>query len=261
VNKDINGKRGVQSFDIGMNIFKILLNENRSMKLKEIAEVAEMPDPKVHRYIVSMVRSGLVKQNEDNLKYELGPLAMRMGLIAMNQIDRIQAGLDVITQLCSEIEETTALSTWSNDGPIVIRWVRPKKMVSISVTTGTSLPMITTASGRVFGAFLSSETYAHLIEKELKSSKVPTKYNSKDAIDRLFEQTRQQGFAAIKETHEADGVTSVGAPVFKADGKITLVIAIVGLRGVLDLNPDGQVIQSLLKATSSLSKVLGFLGS
>lgn len=252
------GKYGVQSFEIGMQIIAVILNSHGSMKLKEIAAATGMPSSKVHRYMVSMVRTGLVEQDENNSKYDLGPLALNIGLVAVDRLDSIKIALDAISDLCDEINETTALSTWSPNGPIVVRWVRPRKPVAISVTTGTALSMVTTASGRIFGAYLPAETYNHLVEKEIASNTLPNSLCSHSAIDKLYADTRKMGIAIIDDHHLAQGLAAIGAPVFDSQNKIALTLAVVGVEGKLDTRPESPIAESLKRKASSLSKRLGF---
>lgn len=259
--KKKEGKHGVQSFEIGMQILQVILNGPRGMKLKEIASTADMPPSKVHRYIVSMVRSGLIEQDEDSTRYDLGPLAMTIGLVAVDRIDRIKLGLKAISDLCDETNETTALSIWSHNGPIVVRWFRPPRPVAVSVTTGTALSMVTTASGCTFGAYLPPEKYDHLLKSELASPSLPEKLRSRSAIEKRYKTTREMGVSIVEGHHLASGVAAIGAPVFNAQNEIALVITVVGLEGKLDTNLDGPVVMSLRQKALTLSKRLGFKDS
>jgi DNA-binding IclR family transcriptional regulator len=258
VNKEKIGKHGVQSMDIGLQILQVIVNGHRGMMLKEIASAAAMPVSKVHRYLVSMVRSGLVEQNQDSSKYDLGPFALNIGLVAFGRLDRIQVGLNAIAELCAEIDETTALSTWSPNGPIVIRWERPKRPVTVGIVTGTALEMITTVSGRVFGAYLAPETYAHLIQREIESADIPSEIRSHSAITKLFADIRQAGLSIIESNHMNPGVAAIGVPVFNARNEITFVMSAVGFEGRLDTNLDGNVVKKLKAHSLQLSTKLGY---
>ena len=260
VGEEKDGKHGVQSLEIGMRVLQAILDGHRGMMLKDIASAAGMPASKVHRYLVSMVRTGLVEQETNSSRYDLGPFALNIGLVAADRLDRIQAGLNAIAELCIEIEETTALATWSPNGPIVVRWERPRRALTVSVATGTALNMITTASGRIFGAYLPPETYESLIEKELKSPDLPSEFLSRAAVAKLFAETRQAGLAIVESHHLASGVAAVSAPVFNAANEITLAMSAVGFLGMLDTSVDGPVIKALKAAALRLSRRLGYQG-
>jgi len=252
------GKHGVQSLEIGMQILQAIVNGHRGMMLKEIAAAVGMPTSKVHRYLVSLVRTGLVEQQMNGSRYDLGPFALNVGLVAMDRLDRVQAGLNTIVELCAELGEVTALATWTANGPIVIRWERPARPVSISVITGTALNMLTTVSGRIFGAYLPPERYDHLIENELKSPDLPEELRSRAEVDKLFAEIRTTGLAVIDSNHLLKGVAAVSAPVFNSAGEITLAMSVVGFQGILDTSPDGPVVRALKASALKLSKKLGY---
>ena len=75
------GVHGVQSLEIGIGVLKVLMESGASLMLKEIAAAADMPSSKAHRYLVSLIRAGLVEQDPQNSKYDLGPLAIPLGLM------------------------------------------------------------------------------------------------------------------------------------------------------------------------------------
>ena len=110
VAKDNEGKNGVQSLEIGMTILRAISRGHRAMMLKDIAAAADMPASKVHRYIVSLVRSGLVEQDPGTSRYDLGPFALSLGLVAVDRLDRVKLGLSTIADLRDEINQTIALA-------------------------------------------------------------------------------------------------------------------------------------------------------
>jgi DNA-binding IclR family transcriptional regulator len=251
------GKHGVQSFEIGMRIAKSLLDGRPAMMLKDIADASGLPTPKTHRYLVSMIRSGLVVQDPITSRYDLGPLALQIGLTAMDRLDRIQLGLAAISDLRNEVNEATALASWTENGPTVIRWERPYRPISLSVVTVGSLPLLTTASGRAFAAYLPQERLKRLLEAELHNSAVPRKLRSRAAVSRIFEEVRAEGLAVVSSDHWQSGVVSIGAPVFNAADEVTLVVTVIGIDGMLDVRAKGSIAVALRKAARTLSERLG----
>jgi DNA-binding IclR family transcriptional regulator len=73
-----------------MGILKAMVFGKRSMMLKDIAAAADMPPSKAHRYLVSLIRSGLVEQDPLTSRYNLGPFALNIGLVAIDRLDRIR---------------------------------------------------------------------------------------------------------------------------------------------------------------------------
>ena len=137
MSEELEGKHGVQSLEVGMGILKAMVFGKRSMMLKDIAAAADMPPSKAHRYLVSLIRSGLVEQDPLTSRYNLGPFALNIGLVAIDRLDRIRLGLAAISELRDEINETTALAVWGDNGPVIVRWERPRRPITVNVVTGT----------------------------------------------------------------------------------------------------------------------------
>lgn len=256
-----HGKHGVQSFEIGMRVLHVLLAGEPAMMLKDIAAAAGMPAPKVHRYMVSLVRTGLVEQDPSTLLYSLGPFALKIGLVAADRLDGIELGLAAIARLRNAIDEATALATWTGNGPVVVRWERSSRPVAISVATGTALDMISTASGRVFGAWLAPQLWRPLIDARRRAGPLPRPLGRRGAVDELFEATRSQGLAVVDAGHASAGVAAIGAPVFDRRGEITLAMSVVGIHGMLDTSVCGRPARALKAAAHALSERLGHCGA
>ncbi|WP_341646520.1 IclR family transcriptional regulator [Thauera sp. SDU_THAU2] len=256
-NDELEGKHGVQSLEVGMSILRAMATGRRSMMLKDIAQAAGMPPSKAHRYLVSLIRSGLVEQDRLTSRYDLGPFALNLGLVALDRVDRIRLGLMAINDLRDATNETVALSVWSDGGPVVVRWERPRRPITVNVVTGTHLSLLRSAGGRVFAAWLPERQTEALIARELDSGKAPAGVASMDDARALLAQVREAGMAVITGDYFARGVEAAAAPVFNFNNEITMAIAMVGVEGSMDLAPDGATLLALRSAAADLSRRLG----
>ncbi|ATE61577.1 IclR family transcriptional regulator [Thauera sinica] len=256
MSEELEGKHGVQSLEVGMAILRAMAAGKRSMMLKDIAIAASMPPSKAHRYLVSLIRSGLVEQDRLTSRYDLGPFALNLGLVALDRIDRIRLGLAAITDLRDVTNETTSLAVWSDDGPVVVRWERPRRPITVNVVTGTSLSLLSSAAGRVFAAWLPERQTEALLLKEIEAGKAPGVASLAQARAVLAE-VREQGAAILSRGYFARGVEAAAAPVFNFKNEITMSIALVGVEGSMDLTPGSPTLDELRRATHELSLRLG----
>ena len=95
MSEELEGKHGVQSLEVGMGILKAMVGGKRSMMLKDIAASAKMPPSKAHRYLVSLIRVGLVEQDPLTSRYNIGPFALKIGLVAIDRLDRVRSAEDL----------------------------------------------------------------------------------------------------------------------------------------------------------------------
>ena len=78
-----DAQHGVQSFEVGAAVLRaVVRGQQRLMTLKDVAAAAEMPPSKAHRYLVSLIRTGLIEQDPLTSRYKLGPFALDIGLVA-----------------------------------------------------------------------------------------------------------------------------------------------------------------------------------
>lgn len=257
MNEEREGQAGVQSLEIGMGILRAMVKGHRAMMLKDIAAAAGMPPSKAHRYLVSLIRAGLVDQDAATSRYDLGAFALNIGMVAIDRLDRVRLGLAAITDLRDRINETTALAIWSEGGPVIVRWERPRRPITVNVVTGAQMNLLNSASGRVFAAWLPKARVAPIIAEELKTLRLPEDLRSKAGVDRMLERVRSDGVAAIAEGYFAQGVEALAAPVFNLKREITMALTVVGVRGTTDFRLDGLVVTELKRAAADLSRRLG----
>ncbi len=258
MSEELEGKHGVQSLEVGMGILKAMVTGKRSMMLKDIAAAADMPPSKAHRYLVSLIRTGLVEQDPHTSRYNLGPFALNIGLVAIDRLDRIRLGLAAISDLRDEINETTALAIWGDNGPVIVRWERPRRPITVNVVTGTTLGLLSSAAGRVFGAWLPAGQTRAIVRRELESRKnLPAGVETVEDAEALLAEVRNRGVSAISGDYIFRGVEAVAAPVFNFKNELTMSMVIVGVEGSIDMGPDSTVIARLKDAADSLSRRLG----
>ncbi|GAB4211966.1 MAG: IclR family transcriptional regulator [Rhodoferax sp.] len=256
-NRETEGKNGVQSLEIGMTILRAIGEGHRAMMLKDIAAAVGMPASKVHRYMVSLVRAGMVEQDALSSRYDLGPFALNLGLVAVDRLDRIKLGLAAIAELRDQINQTTALSVWSDHGPVIIRTMRPYRPITVNVVTGSALQLLTSASGRVFCAWLARTTTDALVARERATLALPPELQTMDGIEAMLAQVRADGYSVVSDYHLVPGVAAAGAPVFNARHDITLSVLAIGVKSQIDLSPGGRVIPALTRCAQTLSHRLG----
>lgn len=260
MNDEMEGKHGVQSLEIGMGLLRAMVDGQRSMMLKDIAAAADMPASKAHRYLVSLIRAGLVEQDPMSSRYDLGAFALNLGLVALDRLDRVRLGLTAIAEMRDEINQTTALAVWGDRGPVIVRWERPRRPITVNVITGTVLELLSSATGRIFAAWMPKKTVTPLLAAEMKADDVPPELKTRAGIEAMLADIRSRGYATTDGFHRIPGVEAVAAPVFNFKNEITMAVLVVGVQGMFDTRPEGDVVRSMLRHAEALSLRLGAHG-
>jgi len=253
------GQQGVQALETGLGVLEALVNSPRSLMLKEIAEHAYVHPAKAHRYLVSFVRMGYVVQEDSGL-YRLGPTALRAGMVCIHQTDVLRLARPILDQVSSELDESYLAAVWGNHGPTVVLWRDSTRPVSVNIRPGSVLPVLSSATGRVFAAFLEERMSAPFVANELQARKAARGTRTMTTmreVEALKAEIRRTGISTVSgELRE--GISGVGVPVFNHEGALVLVLACFGSGRRFDLSSNGTPSTTMKKASTSLSQQLGY---
>ena len=259
VTSQSGNRLGIRSVENAAAILKAMAKAGRALRLKELAALAKMHPGKVHRYLVSLGRTGFVEQDPTSGHYGLGPVALSVGLAALRTVDVVRSALEVLRALRDEVGETAFLALWGNSGPVIVRLEESAKAVYVNVRVGWVLPILRTATGRVFAAFLPPAETRALIEadrSELERSR-PGRAWTPESIGELLAEVRARRLGSVVGDL-VPGVSALAAPVFDHEGSVAAVLGVVGQQPQLDVDPEGHVARVLKRTGGEFSKRLGF---
>ena len=251
-------QRGVQSVEIGLRVAKILAEAPGALQLKELAARAGLSASKTHRYLVSLVRIGLVRQIDG--RYDLGGMALDFGLAALARIDVVRMASPALASVRDQTGATTFLAVWGYNGPTIVRWEESSQPVTLNVRVGSIMPLLTSATGRLFAAFLPPEQTDAMLRGEIKNLRkrgVAVSRRVLKEFRRLQAKIRSTGISPADGTQLAS-VSALSAPIFDVDGRIVAAITSLGPRGDFDCSTNGPPARVLLSVTRELSAGLGY---
>lgn len=241
-------RKGVQSVDLAFAILTVMEAAERALAVKEIAERMAMPASKVHHYLVSLVRSGVLRQNPDGA-YDLGPFALQLGLSSLRRLDPIERSNQAALALRDITGEATFIAVWGSHGPTIVRYFEGFQPVTVEVRAGLVLPVATSATGRVFLAWGGEALVDPVVTRE--------PHVGSARIEAMRTETRSMGLGRV-DGDLLPRIASLSAPVFDRDGHLALAITVLGWSGDFDADPAGAVAKPLLRATAQLSHDLGY---
>jgi DNA-binding IclR family transcriptional regulator len=261
---DSPARTGIQSIEVGFRLLEVLTHTNAPMMLRDLARAAPMNPAKAHRYLVSFARLGLVSQTPEG-RYDLGPFALEMGLVSLNRQDPMRRARPAAAALRDEIDHTIGLAVWGNRGPAIIHWEEASHPVTVSLRLGDVMPMLNSATGRVFGAYLPRAQTLSLIQGELDRATAQVDANPElprtlEAYDAICAEVRAHGAARI-HGGVLPGINAMSLPVFDANGQLCLVLIALGAQSTFDTTWSGPLERRLRLAAQQLSADLGYVAT
>jgi DNA-binding IclR family transcriptional regulator len=252
-----DARGGIQSLDAALLVLRVLARATGPASLTEIARAAGMSVSKVHRYLASFTRAGLVRQTQRLGLYDLGKEALELGLAALARFDLVDRAAERLEELVERTGAAALVAVWGTHGPTIVRWEPTASFVITSLGLGTTLPLLSSATGHVFLAFSSPRLVAERLRDERKRARAlglrwPDLDPSSDASLRsLVARVRGDGYAHV-DGRFIPGLHAVSAPIRNGQREAEAAITLTsGDRRILE--PDGPTLSRLLEVCAEVS--------
>lgn len=251
------GAHGVQSAETVLNVLTAFIGLEPMPMLKTLAERTGMHPAKVHRYLVSLCRTGFVEQDELTSRYRLGSASLRLAFAAMSSIDSIRVARPLMADFCNRLQHTVVLAIWNHGGPTIAARETLPGLLTMTASEGFILPILRSSIGNVFGAYLPREKTRTLISAELGEpvQGVPA---SEAEVDQIFADVRRRGLA--RTTGQLNSSShSFAVPIFEASGEISAVLCALGPANQFNSNWSSPIAATLTACANEVSQRLGYM--
>lgn len=229
------------------------------MMLRDLAKNAGMPAAKAHRYLVSFMRMGLVEQDGNTGRYDLGAFSLELGLASLSRLDPVRLAAPILDDLCERIGETVALAMLGNHGATIVRWVEAGGPITVTLRTGTVLPLANSATGRAFVAYCRTPFLKKLLERELRAAAEAARTTvtmQVRELEPIIDEIRLHGISRASNSL-IPGINGFSAPVFDHTGHMIAAITSLGSVGNFDNEWNSPLALAIKEAARALSARLG----
>jgi len=247
--KSAGASRGIQSLEAALQTLQAMAERRGPVSLSELARDCRMPPSKVHRYLTSFQHAGLVVQAGRSGKYDLGPGAVMLGLSALARHDFVNRTSEALPDLCAESGLTALLSVWGDQGPTVIRWERASSPTVTSMGLGTTLPLISSATGRAFLAWAPPAPMKAMRDTELRRARqkpaiAPDITPTNEDLEKLLAEIRAQGFASV-DGKFIPGLVAIAAPILDWQREAQTIVTLIGTDPTI-IEPGSDAVRQLI---------------
>jgi DNA-binding IclR family transcriptional regulator len=243
-------RRGIQSADKAAEVLMALV-ETGAVPLRDLARAVDMPTSLAHRYLASLMASGLATQNAVTGLYDLGPSAIRIGAAAIARVAPLRLAGEAMAALVARTGLTALLTVLGDRGPTIIRWERSYVPFVTTLAVGSTLPLTGSASGRALLAFMPDRVTKKLIQ--LNAS--PNKNESAAKLAERFLLIRKRGFDTADST-VVPGLSAISAPILDLQNEAVASLTLVGAHADV-VRAGSMAIAALLATAGEVSRACG----
>ncbi len=207
-------KQKLSAIEKTLEILVTFADNNRELGTVEVSELTGFHKATTSRILGTLLNYGLVSQEDRTKKFNLGPLAYRLGVSKTSQ--SIQAFVDVtkprIDLLRDRINETISLEVWTGNNTVACYLAESRSPLRAAMLQADVLPLHAPAGAKAILSFLCVDQINRLLDDELESYTDNTITMRDKLHDRLI-QYNKQGYAVDDEELHS-GIYAIGVPVF-----------------------------------------------
>jgi len=246
--------QGIQSIEVGMSFLKKIADAGKPLSISEIAAICETSKSKLHRYLTSFVRTGILDKNQD-ARYTLGTELLRLGLKASHKLNIPEIAAPHLREIKETLNETAALAVWGQHGPFFASWEESSGPVNIGIKVGSQISLTKSAAGQVFAAYMPKEQTEKMTELEIGGSE-----SEWEDFQRAVEFVRTNLYAYANSSI-LPGINAIASPIFDNSGNVAGSLTIIGLESTLDTSINSKAVQLLKEKAQLISAILGWSGA
>ena len=256
-NGDSSG--GVQSVDRAVRVLEILAATGGS-GVSEVAADLEVHKSTAFRLLAALEDRGLVEQNSDRGKYQLGFGILRLASAIPVRLGVVRQARPMLDELAAQLGETINLAVIREQYAVNVAEALGPSAISAQTWMGQLTPLHATSSGKILLAHLDRAQRDEVLEAAGQPRLTEATITSRSALEKQLEQALTDGFATTFEEYEV-GLNAVAVPVRDHTGRVVAAVSVSG--PAFRLVPDRmrEVTAVLQAAGSQISRRLGYLGS
>jgi DNA-binding IclR family transcriptional regulator len=247
-------QKGIQSVERSGKLLEAFVNSRKALPLKALGTTAGMSASMAHRYLTSLIRVGLVEQDPVSGHYDLGALALKLGLAALNRTDSMQVADNEMRQLVERTEIDGHITVWGSFGVTTVRYYNRHAPILSNFRLGDVVPLLESAAGRIFLTYLNERTTGPILKAEAARSAEGTL--TRKEIEAITQFVRTEGYAWI-DGQVLHSMRAIAVPIFDSQGGVQAAISLVSNQASLVQFPN-PILDDLKATGARISNRLGW---
>lgn len=228
-----------------VQLMELLVEAETGLPLADLARRAGVPKSSTRNILRTLVDAGALTYDESTTAYDLGPVLVELGTAALGRSRPLQRAIPFMERLSASTDLACLAIQRMPDGHfLTLHKVESRKDIKVTIEIGERFPPDSPLLSRLWDAWAPTPPPAARGRRRY----TPATVTEPTAVTRLRDEARARGFGVARGEYIED-VHVVGVPVFGADRRVAMVLALLGLEADLS---DARIdeLAGLLVATS-----------
>lgn len=249
-------KEKLSAIEKTLEILVTFADNDRELGTVEVSELTGLHKATASRILSTLLDYGLVSQNDETKKYNLGPLAYRLGTSQASQTIRAFVSLSRahIDKLRDSVKETISLEVWTENKTVACYLAESRNALRVAMAPADVLPLHAPAGAKAILSFVSNDHLERLLPEEFPSYTDNTITKKSDLLLRLGEFNKQGYSIDDEELHP--GIYAIGVPIFDSLSKPVAAISAVVPATRITVQREAEIVTQLKRTSRVISKAI-----
>lgn len=249
---------GVQSVDRAITVLEILAREGHA-GVSEVATEIGVHKSTAFRLLAALEDRGLVEQNADRGKYELGFGILRLASAIPGRIDMARQASSILDTLAQQLDETINLAVVREHYAVNVQQAFSSAAVASQNWVGQLTPLHATSSGKVLLAFMPEAQRDAILDEAGQPRLTDNTITARRPLLDQLAEVRETEFATAWEELEV-GLNASAAPVRDHTGSVVGALSASGPAYRFDERRVADTEAEVKQAARLISKRMGWMG-
>jgi len=242
----------VRSVDRAAALLLALGDSAGEAGVTELARRLGLHKSTASRLLATLEKRGLVEQDEENGKYRLGLVVIRL---AERTLDLRSIAMPELDRLARATRETASLGVLDDDALLTVAQADGPNLVAMGDWTGRYVPLHCAASGKVLLASVPEREVMRLVRRGLDQCTDRTITRLEPLLEELA-RVRRRGFATAFGEFEPT-MNAIATPVHDARGAVVAAVNVWGPSFRVAAARVPELVQHARETAAAISVRLG----
>jgi DNA-binding IclR family transcriptional regulator len=251
-------RRRLSSVATAIRLLKAFSEDEVEIGISALARRLGLAKSTVHRLAVTLVSEGLLEQDRDSGKYQLGIALFRLGALVRRRMNVSNEARPYLYDLRAKINESVHLAILDEAEIMYVYNLEGTHAIRMRSDIGVRKPAYCTAEGQAILAFQPDEIVARVIAAGL-APRTPKTITNPERFLKALGATRQRG-CAIEDEESEIGMVCIAAPIRDDSGGVVAAVGVAGPVTRLSKKSIAACMPHVIEAAKAVSKRLGYRG-
>src|SRR6266852_1031054 len=252
------GRQRLSSVATAIRLLKAFSEDDDELGISELSRRLGLAKSTVHRLAVTLVSEGLLEQDRDTAKYQLGIALFRLGALVRRRMNVSNEARPYLYDLRETVNESVHLALLDETEIMYVYNLESTHAIRMRSDIGVRKPAYCTAEGQAILAFQPAEVIDRVVAAGL-APRTPKTLTSADKFIKALGVVRQRG-CAIEDEESELGMVCIAAPIRDDSGDVVAAVGIAGPLMRLSKKSIAAFLPHVIATADLVSVRLGYRG-